>query len=361
MKKVKLNMSKKFFHKRKAAKKNKYFSLERQHIIVYYCLLNFFKILGLAPLKVNFSKIFKNIKNIKNNHVYPYEVSKCAFLYNSFLVFALCVYIILFFVYDLWFDDYNNSIASFFFDRSVTLFGVIVSIFIWLDYIVHKSAIVDIVNELYTIDNYLKNTCNFHVLAKNHYLYSVFIGNFIINGCIIFVQIIFYPPISMLVWAVPCAISSWVLIQYSLVIFIIFQRCKCVNKTILRISDISTQFETIALSITKIPICKSVIVDITNIQYINIKVCKLCGKVVDFYAFPVLIAVVYFMTVAVVNLYYTTVSLNLINYREVSLLPYIDCGLTSVMTIFNFVILTTNVTKITREVLFTRFIILNYF
>lgn len=331
--------------------RNYNFNLLLKHLI-FFCNLFIFKILGLAPFGINISKIFKN-DNHKNNQAYPYTFSKYGFLYNIFLIFLLCAYIIITYIFNVLVPASNSNLIKIVL-TSVRLFGIIGAIVTWFVYIYHQKTIVNIANELYDVDNYLK-ICKYYSLERDYHTYYIFIGNILIYGGVFLLNLTLYFTLKMPLWMLPCTISSWVFTQYAMVLNFITQRFKSINKTILKIGKMDTESEPDTVLSKKITLSELIVNDIQIINYSDMKLCNICSETSDFYSLPALIAIIYFMAIAMFNLYYLFMAIVTNNFEEYTVLDAIESTATFLMTFNNFVALNTNVIRIKREVILLMF------
>ncbi|XP_008551027.1 uncharacterized protein LOC103573631 isoform X2 [Microplitis demolitor] len=153
----------------------------------------------------------------------------------------------------------------------------------------------------------------------------------------------------MPLWMLPCTISSWVFTQYAMVLNFITQRFKSINKTILKIGKMDTESEPDTVLSKKITLSELIVNDIQIINYSDMKLCNICSETSDFYSLPALIAIIYFMAIAMFNLYYLFMAIVTNNFEEYTVLDAIESTATFLMTFNNFVALNTNVIRIKRE------------
>lgn len=340
-------MDQKLFYRRVNSQKyNLHLLCQR---IIFRCNLYIFKILGLAPSKINVSIIFEN-GLYRNNLGYPNETSITGAFYNVFLIVALCVYIVVLQIYHLSAVEQLDSTITQIVGKSILIFGLVGVIAIWFIYIYYQKVIVEISNELYMLDNYLKRY-KYYLSEKDFGVYFMFVGNFIIWTSLISLGAFTYFSETSLLWTIPHLISSWILIQYALILNFIIQRFRSLNKTILKLGklNLDTEFETIFVS--KIKIHESAVTDIMNINYANRKLCEICNQVADFYALPILIAIIYGMTTVIFSSYHIFMSFVTNNYGDFSYIVRIECSSIILMAFFNFVALISNAIRVTREVI----------
>ncbi|XP_057334262.1 uncharacterized protein LOC130673304 [Microplitis mediator] len=99
----------------------------------------------------------------------------------------------------------------------------------------------------------------------------------------------------------------------------------------------------------KITVGESIVTDIEIINYTDMKLCNICSETSDFYSLPTLMAIIYFMAIAMFNLYYLFMAIVTNNFEEYTVLDAIESTATFLMTFNNFVALNTNVIRIKRE------------
>ncbi|XP_057335944.1 uncharacterized protein LOC130674590 [Microplitis mediator] len=339
-------MDQKLFYKRgNFQKHNLHLICQRT---IFHCHLYIFKILGLAPWKINVPIIFEN-GLYRNNTDCPYEISITGAIYNIFLIFALCVYAIILHIYDFSAVERMDSIITKIVGKSIIAFGLIGVITIWFVYIFYQKVIVEIANEMYMLDNYLKR-CKYYSLENDFCIYFIFGGNFIMYAGMFLLEIFTYFSVVTPLWTVPYLISSWILTQYALTLNFILKRFKSLNKTILKLGKINLESEFDTILVTKMKIHNSTVADIVNINDANRKLYEICNKVADFYALPLLIAIIYCTITAIFDFYYLFISFVTNKFGDFSSVIHIECSSSILMAFFDFVALISNAIRITREV-----------
>ncbi|XP_057334351.1 uncharacterized protein LOC130673381 [Microplitis mediator] len=210
-----------------------------------------------------------------------------------------------------------------------------------------QKIIADAANELHNMDKDLKR-CRHYTTENDYSIFFVFVVNFVICGGVNSIEIFLRIDMTMVLWAIPSIVCSWVLIQYTLFLNTIIQRFKTINRTLLKFGNIDTENEFNAIFVQKIMIHELVSTDIAYISYANMRLCEICNKVSDFYAFPALIAVTYFMSASTFTVYFLILTFIKSKFED-SFLVNIDCASSLLMSLFGLVTLTTYVTRITRE------------
>ncbi|KAG8038249.1 hypothetical protein G9C98_006576 [Cotesia typhae] len=152
----------------------------------------------------------------------------------------------------------------------------------------------------------------------------------------------------MPLWMVPCIISSYFLAQYALFLSIITQRFNSINRTILKFGNMYSDDELSTIFTDKITLCKPIVNDIENVNHANLELCNICNKMTDFYTFPTLITVIYFMIISMMNLYFL-VGATITQSDELTLFDAMESGATVLVAVNCFVALNTNIIRIERE------------
>ncbi|CAD6239870.1 GSCOCT00013871001.3-RA-CDS [Cotesia congregata] len=152
----------------------------------------------------------------------------------------------------------------------------------------------------------------------------------------------------MPLWIVPCTISSYVLAQYALFLNIITQRFNSINKTILKFGNMDSDDELSTIFTDKITLCKPIVNDIENVNHANLELCNICNKMADFYTFPMLITVIYFMILSMMNLYFL-IGATITQSDELTLFDAIESGATVLVAVNCFVALNINVVRVESE------------
>lgn len=311
------------------------------------CHLIIFKLLGLASWKVNIIKIFECENNRNNNPVLVETNSNYGYLINILLIVSLFTYFTILLILGL-FSAANSKIVKIF-ELSYQFLGVITVIIVWVIYILYEKIIVNIVNTLKKIDNILKN-CDCYKFENNYCMNISFLLNSLICTLFWLFGIFINVSIATPLWVIPSIISSWVLTQYALLLNNIYHRFKSINAMIIKLGNLSTEFELKTVFKSKTPLSKPIIRDITNINYVSMKLCQVCEDVENFYAIPTLLTSIYFIFSTIISLY---LEISLINTSHIDLcaiLIQISCSSWFSMVIINFITLVSNTVKTTREV-----------
>lgn len=334
-------MGQKLFYKRNNSQIP---SLSLYQRIILNCYIFTFKILGLAPWKVDTSKIIRG--DLGN----PHKVSTYGYVYNIFLILLLYAYLILVYVLDVPTFESHETIASKIILYCIMGFGLLSVKIIWLIYILYQKDIVKIANDLHILDNNMKK-CKFYSPEKDYLMYLVFIGNFIICNGVSLIELCLYFSIAQPLWAIPYVISSWTLTQYTLFLNSILLRFRNLNNMILKLGNINTEVEFDSIYVPRVTVNETTIINaVQTVNYYHTSLCEISRKVAEFYALPTLGAILYFVATATYNLYYVLEPFVTKKYGDFSIFIYIESSSTFLMTFFDFLALIINTIRISREV-----------
>lgn len=308
-------------------------------------LLFVFKVLGLSPWKVNKYKISDKNKDNQRNLV---ESSNYGCVYNILLIIilsAICATVI---ELGLWKEEYMESDLVNKIDLCLMIYGISLIVIVWLNYVLLQKKIVNIVNKLYSIyDNLM--ICNRYNFKSDYRLYIFPLLNLFLCGSLVIVDMVKSGIYITIIWSTPLIISSWVLMQYTLLLNIIFQLLKCMSMKILELGDIDMENYYRTMLRSKISLREFAIKDINFIKYAIMQLCEICDQIADFYAIPLLMIVVYSITRAIFDIYYLIVSLFLLDESDLIKI-YFFVGILCLIISFNLIVFTSNITRITREV-----------
>lgn len=339
-------MQQKIFYKRENLQKLSPYSSSKRILFEFY--FYFFKIIGLAPWKVDFNEIF-HPKTYNYIRINPHEVSKLGIIYNVFLIITMVTYIAFGIALGLFDQDYVSSVIVTMIDTSLLSFGLIVLLIMWLIYTSQQRKIVNILNNLYNLHNRLKK-CTRYKLEIDFWLYIITFSNIIICFTILILEILTALNYTAILWAIPFIMGSSVLMQYALSLNVIIQILKSINKAIFKLGNIDTEDKSETLFFSKVLIEESIIEDINILNYSHMKLSKICSEISNFYAIPTLLTIIYFVTTTTYNFYYMILAL-ITNGDEFLLILCIDCGTWCLAILTEFAVLTTSITRITREVI----------
>ncbi|XP_008551699.1 gustatory receptor 68a [Microplitis demolitor] len=244
-------------------------------------------------------------------------------------------------------QDYVSSVIVTMIDTSLLSFGLIVLLIMWLIYTSQQRKIVNILNNLYNLHNRLKK-CTRYKLEIDFWLYIITFSNIIICFTILILEILTALNYTAILWAIPFIMGSSVLMQYALSLNVIIQILKSINKAIFKLGNIDTEDKSETLFFSKVLIEESIIEDINILNYSHMKLSKICSEISNFYAIPTLLTIIYFVTTTTYNFYYMILAL-ITNGDEFLLILCIDCGTWCLAILTEFAVLTTSITRITRE------------
>ncbi|KAK0161023.1 hypothetical protein PV327_009542 [Microctonus hyperodae] len=292
--------------------------------------------MGLAPF---------NIK-ILNNKFPIFTNSYLGSLYNLILIIFLST-VNISAINTFYYDDtptlskFHQSIQSI-----ITFYGNLVGIVIWIIYIFRQKTFVNIANKFLLLDNVLIK-CQYYSHENDNQIFFLFLGNiFYIILAFIFNTAYFHDK-SSIIYSAPVFVSGWAMMQYSLLLSEIFERLKSLNKY-LKLGNISTKIPLHIIFVKKFPLESSVISDIINLRYSYRVLCEICDEVEEFFAFPILISVLFFGLSTIHSIY--TIILTFFNNSEWST----DHGRAASLTwfiaeLYKIFALNVSVTRVVRE------------
>lgn len=318
--------------------------------IVIYCNVVTFKLLGLAPWSVNISNIFdSNDRDIKNKS--PCEFSNCGLLYNVLLIILLVGYSAVLYSSPEWTKNYPYLSAMMLFQIILMISGSLVCVSIWFYSILRQNDFINNANELNSVNKNLRRS-KYCELKKNNIINISYFGNFILCASIMIMGIIAYPFELIVLWYIPIILLSWVLIQHTIVLSIIYQHIECINNIILKMGRLDTEMEIQTLITPRDPLHELIIADIMDINNNHRKLYEISKKFSSYFAIFTLVAVIYFAAITIVeSRYFILLLAHKINSSLSREFLLADICLWLLLVIFHFVALTTCVTKTMREVL----------
>ncbi|KAK0093144.1 hypothetical protein PV326_014211 [Microctonus aethiopoides] len=143
-------------------------------------------------------------------------------------------------------------------------------------------------------------------------------------------------------------INSWAMMQYSLSLSGIFERLKSLNKTYLKLGNISTNIPLRILFVRKTPLKQSVIDDIINLRKAYRVLYEICDQIEELFALPTLLSIIFFGSSAVHAIYTIMLSLCIKIWMNTNQLRF-STGIWVVLQCYNIIVLTINVTRTIRE------------
>ncbi|XP_057334905.1 gustatory and pheromone receptor 32a-like isoform X3 [Microplitis mediator] len=281
------------------------------------------------------------------SQINPHGVSKFGIMYNVFLIITMIAYIAFGIALGLWDLDYANSVIVMMIDTILMSTGLVALLIMWLIYILQQSKIVNILNNLYTTHKRLKK-CRRYKLEIDFSLYIITFVNVVMCFTVLILETFTTMNYTTILWAAPFIMGSSVLMQYAILLNFIIQILKSINKTIFKLGSIDTEDKSETLFFTKVLIEESIIEDINILNYSHLKLSEICSKISNFYAFPTLLTIIYFVTMTTYDLYYIIISL-ITDSNQFLLMLCINCGTWCLAVLTDFAVLTTSITRITRE------------
>ncbi|XP_044577951.1 gustatory and pheromone receptor 32a-like [Cotesia glomerata] len=318
-----------------------YGSVHQRNLI--YVKYIFFKILGLAPWKLNL--VTKPSKN-RTAKTIICKFSYLGLLYNVLLTTSV-------FLMTSYFCHQHNSVQAQV-DSLVTpstmmnlqYFAVILSSSVFLNYTCRQKDMIGILNEIIKIDKKLQKYAFNSAKNGNIIINLIFLGHLIICSTLICLQYFFLQSFWLAVlrcW--PAFLYCWLIVQYTIMLDMMEKRFKFINLNIVKLGEIKVNSEGLEpVSATRISFLReSVLYDVVNIKDNYNKLCDICNDISDFYGLPFLKVMMYHGTSTILILYFMLVAYY--ESKEFHLLLFIkDVGFVLWM-VFQIIILTTFVNK----------------
>lgn len=336
---INLKLKNKFFCDQYRSGYNRYFIFV-QHI--------FYKIIGLSPWSLDMSNVILKKPPNDNDQIIVCKLSYLGSCYNLllFLFISSTNFYIL----------YNSTSPYFLYDSILTptvraklkFIAVLCITFIPLIYICRQKLMIGVINRLKNVDIKLRNCQSYKARRRNCYTHFIFIMNFLSFISHIVIVFFYFSKSSVIVHLIilfPDVISSWMIIQFTILLQKIFNRFKSINFAISKL-DIRNKFNTSDKNVSLLT--ESAIFEIRTIKFAFIELCEICQDSVDFYGLPILISIIHYMVISIIRLYF--VILTLLQKKEPNNMIYVCAGIVNVSIIFLLLVLTSIVTKTTKEV-----------
>lgn len=320
-------------------KKMRKFNIYKKKIFVLlrFIYLIIFKVLGLLPFQVKISNDGTPIFSTCNFNIY----------YNIFLIIVLCLNNILvmritYFPKNLESPTLSHSILTI-----ILLYANSSTIIIWITYIINRKNFINIAKQFLHVNKILLRTKNYVPKNKN----EIFIFSFLnILFCVL--QLFFsvnQDKFAVLINIMPTYVCSWVLLQYSFALNALNERFTSLNKSLIKLGNISMKIPLQILFVKKNPLDHRVISDIINIRLAYRILCKICDRVSDLFALPTLLGIIYFGSSTIYETYFILISFfthdkTNINFARAGSLVWFSTQL------YDIFILTISVTNTIREV-----------
>ncbi|CAD6232022.1 GSCOCT00013859001.3-RA-CDS, partial [Cotesia congregata] len=335
---INLKLKNKFFCDRCRSGYNRYFIFV-QHI--------FYKIIGLSPWSLDMSNIILKTPPNDNDQIIVCKLSYLGSCYNLllFLFISSTNFYVLF----------NLTFPNFLYDSILTptvraklkFVAVLCITFIPLIYICRQKLMISVINRLKNVDIKLQNCRSYKARRRNCYTYFIFIMNFLIF--ISYIVLVFYyfsksSVIVQLIILFPDFISSWMIIQFTILLRKIYKRFKSINSAISKL-DIRSKLN--ASEKNGSLLTELAIFEIRTIKFAFIELCEICQDSADFYGLPILISIIHYVLISIIRLYF--VILALLQIKESNNMLYVCAVVVNGSIIFLLVVLTSTVTKTTKE------------
>ncbi|KAG8035030.1 hypothetical protein G9C98_005453, partial [Cotesia typhae] len=255
----------------------------RNGVYRFFLLVQHFinKIVGLSPWTLDTSKNYQNQEVIS-------KFSWIGSLYNGFVTSLITAFDYYYQMDGFIDEDLTNN------DKDDTVDDS--------DEPQSKSMI-SVINRLNIIDKKLNQCTNFEPSRISSYL--IFLVNIAISCGIMLLIALNSSVRKMISEITPAIISSWVIVQYTLLLIVVEERFKIVNSIIYKMGDFgsdSIRKPTLLLvnvSILRDSICQNI--DIIKSAYVEL--CDICEQITHFFGIPILVSIMYFSQGGIYILY----------------------------------------------------------
>ncbi|CAD6237037.1 GSCOCT00014135001.2-RA-CDS, partial [Cotesia congregata] len=211
-----------------------------------------------------------------------------------------------------------------------------------------SKSMVSVINRLIIIDRKLNQCTKFEPNRISSYL--IFLVNIAIS-CGTILMVASNSSVKIVISEnIPTIISSWVIIQYTLLLIVVEERFKIINSIIYKMGDFasdSTRKPTLLLidvSILRDSVCQNIDIMMKNAY---VELCDICDEITDFFGIPVLISIMYFSQVGIYILYDLMIPSLKKEPNEFAF--YSTILIRIVWTVFLFLVLTSSVSRTTSE------------
>ncbi|KAH0555504.1 hypothetical protein KQX54_019543 [Cotesia glomerata] len=221
-----------------------------------------FKISGLSPWKQQFSA-FRKIATEDDSKNLAWNFSHTGSCYNI-LLFIVIISMTLIEISKgelevIEIDTMFGEVSSKFMVISMLSASII-----FIIYVVRQTILINVNNQFKVLDAELKNCVDYRAEADTNY--SIFTLNFLMTIFILAARgNIIQSVVRTLIWSTPFLISNWLIIQYTLLLFIIEKRFKRINRAISKMGTVNSN-----ISHSR----ESVLQDIAGIKVSFIKVLR---------------------------------------------------------------------------------------
>ncbi|CAD6244466.1 GSCOCT00013877001.3-RA-CDS [Cotesia congregata] len=293
-----------------------------------------FKISGLSPWKQEFSA-FRKIATEDDSKNLAWNFSHAGSCYNILLFTVIIVMTLI--------EILKEELEVI---ETDTMFGAVSSKFmvismlsasiIFIIYVVRQTILINVNNQFKVLDAELKNCADYR--AEDDTNYSIFTLNFLMTIFTLAARgNVIQSVVRTLIWSTPFLISNWLIIQYTLLLFIIEKRFKRINRAVSKMGTVNSK-----ISHSR----ESVLQDIGRIKLAYIILCDMCDQASNFYGFPTFISIFVLSIRSIFMLYYLI--LNLIRFEEMDTFIWLYASFL-LRNVFLFTLLTTYVTKTIKE------------
>ncbi|XP_034949774.1 putative gustatory receptor 28a isoform X2 [Chelonus insularis] len=277
------------------------FSINTAFLLYFYSF--FFKVFGLFPWKITLFSISHTKATDPDNQAAKKSYYK--HFYNIFLIVSFTSLHINFYIEVQKTTDETGTTTVV--RRCLIFYGIITTLIILIYFVVRHKIISKAVNQLTKIDQVL-NACNNYILVDNLGIHYLLFINLLTCFSATMLQLATRPLIVFFTWSIPAVLCNWVLTQYSLVLHIIINRLKSINKFLLKLNRISIDLESKSILFVKLPIIESIDTEITNIKCAYIELYSVCLQIANFYTFPTLLAIIFLCSLSLYFCYFVIIT-----------------------------------------------------
>lgn len=298
-------------------------------LILLKLAIYFFRILGLAPLKV---------ENV--NQVPVFYRTRLGNFYCCFLILLFSGLHFLTMPSILNAHYANKNSLTVIFDIARGIHGTLTSLITWVFILLQAEQIANIMNRIVDIDISINNLgiCD----RKSTKYLSIFL---IIMNIFIWIILIFLDKYSYEVeWmtlaiidmgaTLPLFIVNWFLIEYTLFLIIIESRFDRVNCALAAITQSSNDFVFQTTSISRFFLDNSNVVNIREVKKINTKLYEVSLEILDLLEVPLLLEIIFLWGSIVISFYYLTIPWISSSAESRSLVVYADSAIWLSMEFF---------------------------
>lgn len=325
-----------------AVKKNSYI----RHDLYIHIQHIFFKIIGLSPWAMDTGITSKNHKNKNRN--YELNISYIGSSYNILLSLGMITF---------GFYRILGKLLAAASDKSpllsvilkLTFITILCASLIPLIYIIRQKKFISVNDRFKNVDRVLNKCANYEI-KKNHVNDFIFVINLFTTYCLIIIMSLFYYPASRVFFQnLSTVISGGIIVQYAMIINRLEKRFKSINLAISRLVEFKSKATQPQVSFVthKVLSRQSFFNDIENLKYAYMELWEMCQDIGNFYGVPILIAIFCFAAITIITVYLIILSL----FSVLTLHIEWPVDITRLLwIIFLFIVLTSSVTKIMKQV-----------